>query len=98
MNRYHQIMTKWTCYYVGGNGQCYMEGVFEQISRTPMRLTIRLIEAGDFAQYPEQTVRKIPIGEARRSRFCPAVRLWDDGSITVYHEARGIPFVYELVS
>lgn len=86
---------KYNCYYVSGGGTEYDEGIFELVKKTDKCLTLKMIEEGYFANYPEVKVRKIPIGKGKGTRFCPCVKEWGDGSFTVYHNADGTPYIYE---
>ncbi len=74
-----------------------MEGEFLELQRTAKLLMLKRIKSGFYAQYPNMSFVKIPIGNGKSTRFCPAVYEWEDGGITVYHESRGIPFHYSPV-
>ncbi len=74
-------MKKYKCIYVSGGGKEYLEGIFVVKNQTEKRLTLEMIEEGYFAQYPEEKIRKIPIGQGKRTKFSPCVKEWEDGNI-----------------
>lgn len=87
---------KYACHYVSGGGKEYEEGIFELQIKTKKQLTLKMIKAGYFANYPDIKIRKIPLvnNGAKRTKFCPAVEFWFDGSFTVYHNGDGTPYIY----
>ena len=90
------IGMKYNCSYVSGGGEEYEEGIFELQTKTKKYLILQMIEPGFFANYPDIKTRKIPLVDngAKRTKFCPAVKFWGDGSFTVYHNADGTPYIY----
>ncbi len=86
-------MIKVTCEYKSGGGSWIEEGEFVLEKVTTKRLTLRMIKKGFFAQYPDKKIRIIPTPKGQRTVFCPAID-YDGNEITIYHESRGLPFVY----
>ena len=91
---------QWVCHYIDGGGLEYKEGLFEEVSRTPKRLTLKLVKSGMFSNYPDEKLRKIPLpsGSGKPTRFCPVVKEYDDGDIVVYHNQDGTPYIYSTVN
>lgn len=86
----------YSCYYVSGGGNEYEEGDFLLEKETSKTLFLRRTSTGYFSNFPEVDLIKIPKVDngAKRTKFCPSVKFWGDGSFTVYHNAAGTPYVY----
>lgn len=88
--------TRVICKYLTGGGDWHEEGEFKITKITDKIVTLEMLKEGFFVQYPDKKVRKLPTPQGKRTAFCPAIE-WGDNEVCIYHESRGIPFVYEFV-
>lgn len=86
------------CYYIGGGGEKISEGVFKVIRETDMYITLEMVDPGLYCLYPHAKIRKLPKegGGAKPNSWTAGAQYWD-GCIQVYHDQRGIPFIYEPI-
>jgi hypothetical protein len=88
-------MKKYRCYYIGGSGTEWEDGVWT-IKRTPKRIIAEKIEeymSGVFANH--EVGEKIRIGKNTGN---PIKDENQDGSFTVYFSQAGIPYIFELIN